>query len=134
MRFTPGATMASRLYSIYGAFSLFSSVAFAASLTGSRLLVVLEDTEQKASYSQFFGDLEGLFICDAGDAIELSALTFLCSFPVARGYELKFESPKTEGLSLFNHGEREYDNLILFPPKSKGMKIHSYPLTFVAIF
>lgn len=88
--------MASRLYSIYGAFSLFSSVAFAASLTGSRLLVVLEDTEQKASYSQFFGDLE------------------------ARGYELKFESPKTEGLSLFNHGEREYDNLILFPPKSKG--------------
>lgn len=39
---------------------------------------------------------------------------------VERGYQLKFESPKAESLSLFTHGEREYDNVILFPPKSKG--------------
>jgi len=33
----------------------------AKSLTGSRLLVVLEDAELRPLYSKFFGDLEGLF-------------------------------------------------------------------------
>ncbi|CCX33821.1 Dolichyl-diphosphooligosaccharide--protein glycosyltransferase subunit WBP1 [Pyronema domesticum] len=72
------------------------SVASAASLTGSRLLVVLEDSDLKATYSQFLGDLE------------------------ARGYDLSIQSPKDEKLSLFEHGERAYDHVILFPPKSKG--------------
>ena len=31
----------------------------ASSLTGSRLLVILEDAEERASYSQFLGDLKG---------------------------------------------------------------------------
>ena len=35
------------------------SVASALSSAGSRLLVVLEDAGEKASYSQFFSDLEG---------------------------------------------------------------------------
>lgn len=33
---------------------------------------------------------------------------------------MTFESPKNEKLSLFLHGERAYDHVILFPPKSKG--------------
>ncbi|KAL9621570.1 MAG: hypothetical protein Q9160_003962 [Pyrenula sp. 1 TL-2023] len=37
-----------------------------------------------------------------------------------RGYELTFESPKAEKLSLFRHGDLGYDHLILTPPKSKG--------------
>ena len=36
-----------------------TSLVTAESLTGPRLLVVLEDADLKASYSQFFGDLEG---------------------------------------------------------------------------
>ncbi|KAL0640515.1 oligosaccharyl transferase glycoprotein complex, beta subunit [Maublancomyces gigas] len=96
MRFATNRAMTSRLYTIACAFGLFASLASAASLTGPRLLVVLEGQDEKANYSQFFGDLE------------------------ERGYQLKFESPKSESLSLFTHGEREYDNVILFPPKSKG--------------
>lgn len=35
-----------------------AAVAHAASSSGNRLLVVLEDVADKAGYSQFFGDLE----------------------------------------------------------------------------
>jgi oligosaccharyltransferase complex subunit beta len=38
----------------------------------------------------------------------------------ARRYLLKFESPKSEKLSLFQHGERAYDHVIIFPPTSKA--------------
>lgn len=39
---------------------------------------------------------------------------------VARGYTISFESPKNNQFSLFKHGERSYDHLLLLPPKSKG--------------
>lgn len=37
-----------------------------------------------------------------------------------RGYSLTFESPKNEELSLFQHGERAHDHMLILPPKSKG--------------
>ena len=37
-----------------------------------------------------------------------------------RGFILSFESPKTEGLSLFHLGERAYDHVLLLPPKAKA--------------
>ncbi|KAA8902588.1 Dolichyl-diphosphooligosaccharide--protein glycosyltransferase subunit WBP1 [Sphaerosporella brunnea] len=68
----------------------------AKSLTGSRLLVALEDADIKESYSKFFGDLE------------------------SRGYTVDIQSPKNDKLSLFQHGERAYDHVIIFPPKAKA--------------
>ncbi|KAL7270971.1 oligosaccharyl transferase glycoprotein complex, beta subunit [Rhizina undulata] len=73
-----------------------ATIVSAVSTTGERLLVVLENEGDREGYSQFFGDLEG------------------------RGFELSFQNPKSEGLSLFQHGERAWDHVILFPPKSKG--------------
>ncbi|KAJ5947696.1 hypothetical protein N7466_000711 [Penicillium verhagenii] len=69
----------------------------ALSSSGSRLLVVLDDTTEKSAYSTLWSDLEG------------------------RGYDLSFESPKSDKLSLFEHGERAYDHLLILPPKSKGL-------------
>ncbi|KAJ5649573.1 uncharacterized protein N7484_003296 [Penicillium longicatenatum] len=69
----------------------------ALSSSGSRLLVVLDDTTDKSAYSILWSDLEG------------------------RGYDLSFESPKSDKLSLFEHGERAYDHLLILPPKSKGL-------------
>ncbi|KAL9127957.1 MAG: hypothetical protein Q9217_003270 [Psora testacea] len=69
----------------------------ALSSTGNRLLVIIEEAAERAKYSEFWGDLEG------------------------RGYKITFESPKSEKLSLFQHGERIFDHLVLFPPKSKGL-------------
>ncbi|KAL2868525.1 dolichyl-diphosphooligosaccharide-protein glycotransferase [Aspergillus lucknowensis] len=68
----------------------------ALSSSGNRLLVVLEDAAEKGLYSTLFGDLE------------------------ARGYNLIFDSPKNEQLSLFELGDRAYDHVLLLPPKSKG--------------
>ncbi|MCJ1229878.1 oligosaccharyl transferase glycoprotein complex, beta subunit [Toensbergia leucococca] len=65
--------------------------------SGKRLLVVNEEPTEKEKYSIFWGDLE------------------------ERGFELTFESPKSEKLALFQHGERAYDHVILLPPKSKGL-------------
>ncbi|TKA72937.1 hypothetical protein B0A49_05009 [Cryomyces minteri] len=69
----------------------------ALSSTGSRLLIVIEELAEKEKYGTFWGDLE------------------------SRGYRLSFESPKSEALRLFKHGERAYDHLLLLPPKSKGL-------------
>ncbi|OJJ48379.1 hypothetical protein ASPZODRAFT_150618 [Penicilliopsis zonata CBS 506.65] len=77
-------------------FLSFLAVVHALSSTGNRLLVILEDETEKSLYSTFWSDLEG------------------------RGYTLSFESPKSEQLSLFQHGARAYDHLLVFPPKSKG--------------
>ncbi|KAL2822204.1 Dolichyl-diphosphooligosaccharide--protein glycosyltransferase subunit WBP1 [Aspergillus cavernicola] len=74
----------------------FLAAVNALSSSGNRLLVVLEDAEEKGSYSTLWGDLEG------------------------RGYNLIFESPKNEQLSLFELGDRAYDHILLLPPKSKG--------------
>jgi oligosaccharyltransferase complex subunit beta len=39
---------------------------------------------------------------------------------IARGYELDFQSPKSDAFSLFSLGERDYDHILLFPPTSKA--------------
>ncbi|KAF2868167.1 Dolichyl-diphosphooligosaccharide--protein glycosyltransferase subunit WBP1 [Massariosphaeria phaeospora] len=77
-------------------FALLGAVQ-AASYTGSRLLVVLEDESEREKYSVLLEDL------------------------TARGYHTTIESPKSESLSLFKHGERGYDHVILLPAKSKGL-------------
>lgn len=74
----------------------FLAVVRALSSSGSRLLVVLEDATEKELYSKLWADLE------------------------ARGYNLDFESPKNDKLSLFELGDRVYDHMLLLPPKSKG--------------
>ncbi|KAI0172640.1 Dolichyl-diphosphooligosaccharide-protein glycosyltransferase 48kDa subunit [Hypoxylon sp. FL1284] len=76
---------------------LFAVLAHAISSSGDRLLVVLEDVAEKESYSKFLGDLEG------------------------RGFQINYETPKSEGLSLFHLGERSYDHVLFFPIKSKGL-------------
>lgn len=74
---------------------LWGACVHALSSSGSRLLVVLED--DKSSYSNLWADLE------------------------ARGYDLAFESPKSEKLSLFAYGEKAFDHLLILPTKSKGL-------------
>jgi len=74
---------------------LASTVA-ALSSSGSKLLVVLEDAAQKSKYSKFWKQLED------------------------RGYSLNFQSPKTDGLSLFHLGAKAYDHVLLLPPTSKA--------------
>jgi oligosaccharyltransferase complex subunit beta len=39
----------------------------------------------------------------------------------ARGFTTTVESPKAAKLSLFKHGERAYDHVLLLPAKSKGL-------------
>ncbi|KAJ5304125.1 uncharacterized protein N7443_003785 [Penicillium atrosanguineum] len=75
----------------------FLAAVNALSSSGSRLLVVLDDSTEKSSFSTLWSDLEG------------------------RGYDVSFESPKSDKLSLFEHGERAYDHLLVLPPKSKGL-------------
>ncbi|PVH93356.1 Dolichyl-diphosphooligosaccharide-protein glycosyltransferase 48kDa subunit [Periconia macrospinosa] len=72
-------------------------VAQAKSFSGSRLLVILEEQSEKEKYSALLGDLND------------------------RGYQTTVESPKADKLSLFKHGERAYDHVILLPGKSKGL-------------
>ncbi|KAK3694289.1 Dolichyl-diphosphooligosaccharide--protein glycosyltransferase subunit WBP1 [Podospora appendiculata] len=76
---------------------LLVTVVSAISTTGDRLLVILDDVADKASYSQFLGDLEG------------------------RGFTVAFETPKSESLSLFRLGERAYDHVVFLPTNSKGL-------------
>ncbi|KAI6084981.1 Dolichyl-diphosphooligosaccharide-protein glycosyltransferase 48kDa subunit [Hypoxylon rubiginosum] len=76
---------------------LFAAVSHAISSSGDRLLVVLEDVAEKETYSKFLGDLEG------------------------RGFQINYETPKSEGLSLFHLGERSYDHVLFLPTKSKGL-------------
>ncbi|KAJ5995039.1 hypothetical protein N7481_002016 [Penicillium waksmanii] len=75
----------------------FLAAVNALSSSGSRLLVVLDESTEKSAYSTLWSDLEG------------------------RGYDLSFKSPKSDSLSLFEHGERAYDHLLILPPKSKGL-------------
>jgi len=42
---------------------LFAALVSAVSTSGSRLLVVLDDVADKAGYSKFLSDLEGMFPC-----------------------------------------------------------------------
>ncbi|EWC44541.1 hypothetical protein DRE_06713 [Drechslerella stenobrocha 248] len=66
------------------------------SLTGSRTLLVLEE-DTKGEFQTLISDLE------------------------ARGFQLDIRSAKAESLDLFQHEERAYDNIIVFPTKLKGL-------------
>ncbi|KAH8162659.1 hypothetical protein CIB48_g5586 [Xylaria polymorpha] len=76
---------------------LVAAVQAISSSGGNRLLVILEDVAEKDGYSKFLGDLEG------------------------RGFDIAYETPKSESLRLFHLGERSYDHVLLFPTKSKGL-------------
>ncbi|KAH7316830.1 dolichyl-diphosphooligosaccharide-protein glycosyltransferase 48kD subunit [Stachybotrys elegans] len=76
---------------------LFAAVASALSTAGSRLLVVLDDVAEKALYGQFLGDL------------------------AARGFDITYETPKSEKLELFHLGERTYDHIIFLPTTVKAL-------------
>ncbi|KAK0737575.1 Dolichyl-diphosphooligosaccharide--protein glycosyltransferase subunit WBP1 [Apiosordaria backusii] len=69
----------------------------AVSTTGNRLLAILDDVGEKENYSKFLGDLE------------------------SRGFQITYETPKSESLALFHLGERAYDHVIFFPTKTKGL-------------
>jgi len=95
----------------------FVSVVAAISTTGDRLLVVLDDVADKAIYSKFLGDLESQLQLDFPP---LANSPWLLTIPTGRGFNIAFETPKSESLSLFRLGERAYDHVIFFPTKSKG--------------
>ncbi|KAL7621394.1 oligosaccharyl transferase glycoprotein complex, beta subunit [Parahypoxylon ruwenzoriense] len=76
---------------------LFVSLVCAISSSGNRLLVVLEDVAEKQAYSKFLGDLEG------------------------RGFQINYETPKSESLSLFHLGEKSYDHVLFLPTKSRAL-------------
>ncbi|KAI1439850.1 Dolichyl-diphosphooligosaccharide-protein glycosyltransferase 48kDa subunit [Annulohypoxylon stygium] len=82
---------------------LWASLVCAISSSGDRLLVVLEDVAEKESYSKFLGDLEG------------------------RGFQINYETPKSDSLRLFNLGEKSYDHVLFLPTKSKGLGPHLTP-------
>ncbi|CAK7234467.1 oligosaccharyl transferase glycoprotein complex, beta subunit [Sporothrix bragantina] len=69
----------------------------AVSVSGPRLLAVLDDLADKEAYSTFLGDLE------------------------SRGFSLTYETAKSSSVSLFRLGERAYDHVIFFPTKAKGL-------------
>ncbi|OBS26215.1 hypothetical protein FPOA_00156 [Fusarium poae] len=76
---------------------LFAALVSAVSTAGNRMLVVLDSPKDKEAYTTFFRDLS------------------------ERGYQITYESPKTESLALFLHGERTYDHLVFLPTKIKGL-------------
>ncbi|KAJ4356765.1 oligosaccharyl transferase glycoprotein complex, beta subunit [Didymosphaeria variabile] len=69
----------------------------ALSSSGQRLLVILDEEAEKEKYSVLLEDLS------------------------SRGFHTTVQSPKADKLSLFRHGERAYDHVILLPAKSKGL-------------
>ncbi|KAK1985413.1 dolichyl-diphosphooligosaccharide-protein glycosyltransferase 48kD subunit [Colletotrichum cereale] len=69
----------------------------AVSVTGGRLLAILDNVSENEGYSEFLGDLE------------------------SRGFSITYETPKSESLQLFKLGERLYDHVLLFPSKGKGL-------------
>lgn len=87
----------------------------AASSSGNRLLVVLEELAEKSKYSKYIADLEGT------DNLAQAGSTSTDYMSIAgRGFSLTFESPKSEKVSLFELGERAYDHVLLLPTKAKG--------------
>lgn len=42
-----------------------------------------------------------------------------------RDFTLTFESPRSDQVALFRHGERVFDHVMLFPPKSKGTSLEA---------
>ncbi|KAG6007380.1 hypothetical protein E4U21_006084 [Claviceps maximensis] len=76
---------------------LLAAVVSAVSTTGNRLLVVLDNVAEKDDYKQFFGDLTD------------------------RGYQISYETPRSDQIKLFHLGERTYDHLVFLPAKVKAL-------------
>ncbi|RDA88389.1 hypothetical protein CP532_5577 [Ophiocordyceps camponoti-leonardi (nom. inval.)] len=76
--------------------ALFVAAVTALSTAGNRLLVVMDQISDRDAYTIFFGDLE------------------------SRGFEITYETPRSEGLRLSHLGERTYDHIIFLPAKVKG--------------
>ncbi|PHH59294.1 hypothetical protein CDD81_3405 [Ophiocordyceps australis] len=76
---------------------LLSTLAAALSTTGNRLLVILDDVADSEAYSLYMGDLAD------------------------RGFDISYETPRSEGLKLFDLGERKYDHILFLPTKVKGL-------------
>lgn len=72
-----------------------AGLSLAHSLTGNRLLFLIDDAFAKEKYSTFYSLLEG------------------------RGYDIKLEKATASELRVTRMGERLYDHLILFSPQSK---------------
>lgn len=92
--------------------------AFAISTSGSRLLVVIEDVDEKGKCSTFWDDLQSTSVQATYKDLAAASLIVL----LGRGYHATFVSPKSENFTLFKHGERAFDHIILVSPKSKGKK------------
>ncbi|RKF73214.1 Dolichyl-diphosphooligosaccharide--protein glycosyltransferase subunit wbp1 [Golovinomyces cichoracearum] len=73
------------------------SIVQAASNNNQRLLILIENPNEKSNYSKFIADLEG------------------------RGFQISIDTPKNEKSALFELDERAYDHLAIFPCKSKGL-------------
>lgn len=76
---------------------LFAALVSALSAAGDRLLVVHDDAADKETYSKFLGDI------------------------ASRGFKISYEGPKSDSLSLFKLGEREYDHILILPTKLKAL-------------
>ncbi|PHH71828.1 hypothetical protein CDD82_6322 [Ophiocordyceps australis] len=76
---------------------LLWTIVAAISTTGNRLLVILDHVSDGEAYSLFMGDLAG------------------------RGFDISYETPRSEGLKLFYLGERNYDHLLFLPTRVKGL-------------
>ena len=119
MRLQPQLSMASRKAFLLFFVNLFVSWVSAAPLTGGRVLAVIEEHSDNAKYSQFLTDLRGK--AAPVNFFGIAKLTY--SLTLGRGYDVKLESAKKDTLALFEHGEKAWDHVILFPPKSKGDNI-----------
>ncbi|TGJ87950.1 hypothetical protein E0Z10_g865 [Xylaria hypoxylon] len=93
--------------------ALVASVQAISSSGGNRLLVILEDVAEKDGYSKFLGDLEVPYLYKPHHLLIAST--------TGRGFDIAYETPKSESLSLFHLGERSYDHVLLFPTKAKGL-------------
>ncbi|CAG8547414.1 14908_t:CDS:2, partial [Dentiscutata heterogama] len=77
------------------------------STTGDRVLVLLDKEDDKALYSKFFNSLE------------------------EREYKLTYKLPTDSNVELFSYGERAYDHVINFAPKTKNYKDKVNPLSLL---
>lgn len=93
--------------------SLISLVALcsATSSTGSKVLVILEPTLKKDSFSTFFGGLEGMYL--------FQVVTYLSDLATARGYQLTIREPKADAPLLVQYDVPQFSHVIFFAPTTK---------------
>lgn len=78
---------------------LLATATSALSTSGPRLLVLLDSISDKEHYSTFLSDLS------------------------SRGFDVSYETPRSEGLALFDLGERRYDHVLFMPMKVKALGV-----------